>query len=155
MPPGFKAPHRGDILSINTNPVAGREMRDRHYWIVLTPEPVNKLGLAICVVVSTAAEGARAAGLTVRVVADGVTGVAICTQVRSFDLMARLQDGSATRASAAPADVVDEIAARIASLIEPTASATPPTRAQAPKAEPAGTAAGQRAPAKLKGRKRE
>lgn len=146
-----QGPRRGEIFSIDTNPVAGREMRDRHYWIVLTPEAVNRLGMALCVVVSTGAEGARAAGLTVRVVADGVTGVAICTQVRSFDLMARLQNGSATRASMAPADVVDEIAARIASLIEPAAPATQP----APRAELAGTAAGQQVPANPKGRPRQ
>jgi len=113
-----QGPRRGEIFSIDTNPVTGREMRDRHYWIVLTPEAVNRLGMAICVVVSTGAGGAREAGFTVRVVADGVTGVAICTQVRSFDLMARLQAKSATRAGMVQADVVDEIAARIASLIE-------------------------------------
>lgn len=150
-----QGPRRGEIFSIDTNPVAGREMRNRHYWIVLTPEAVNRLGMALCVVVSTGAEGARAAGLTVRVVADGVTGVAICTQIRSFDLMARLQNGSATRAGIAPADVVDEIAARIASLIEPAEPAKQPTPERAPKAEPAGTAAGQRTPANPKGRPRQ
>lgn len=139
MPPGLRAPRRGEIFSIDTNPVVGREMRDRHYWIVLTPEAVNRLGMAICVVVSTGAEGAREAGVTVRVVADGVTGVAICTQVRSFDLMARLQRQSATRAGTAPADVVDEIAARIASLIE---TADPAATRQQP-ANPKGRARGR------------
>lgn len=130
-----QGPRRGEIFSIDTNPVAGREMRDRHYWIVLTPEAVNRLGMAICVVVSTGAEGARAAGLTVRVDADGVTGVAICTQVRSFDLMARLQAKSATRAGMVPAGVVDEIAARIASLIETADPAATRQKPETPKGQ--------------------
>ncbi len=69
------------------------------------------------------AKGTRATGLTVQVAAAGVTGVAICTQVRSFDLVARLRNGSATRVGMASAEVMDEIAARIASLIEPAVPA--------------------------------
>ncbi|AYO84895.1 type II toxin-antitoxin system PemK/MazF family toxin [Methylobacterium brachiatum] len=119
MGPRPKVPKRGEIYSINPNPVIGREMRDRHYWIVLTPEAVNVHGTAIAVVISTVAAGARAAGLTVPVTADGVTGVAVCTQVRSFDLRARLADGSASLAGIADPDTVGEIAARVASLVDP------------------------------------
>lgn len=119
MGPRQKVPRRGEIYAIDPNPVAGREMRDRHYWIVLTPEAVNVHGVAIAVVVSTAAQGARAAGLTVPIGGGGVTGVAVCTQVRSFDLRARLLDGSASLAGTADAAVVDEIGARLASLIDP------------------------------------
>lgn len=119
MGPRPKVPRRGEIYTIDPNPVVGREMRDRHYWIVLTPEAVNVHGTAIAVVVSTVAAGARAAGLTVPVTADGVTGVAVCTQVRSFDLRARIANGSASLAGLADSDTVGEIAARIASLIDP------------------------------------
>jgi len=94
-------------------------MRDRHYWIVLTPEAVNIHGVAVVVVVSTVAAGARAAGLTVPVSGDGVTGVAICTHLRSFDLRSRLADGSARLAGVVDAATVDEIAARVASLFDP------------------------------------
>jgi mRNA interferase ChpB len=121
MGPRPKVPKRGEIYSINPNPVAGREMQNRHYWIVLTPEAVNAHGVAIAVVVSTAAQGARAAGLAVPVSGDGVTGVAICTQLRSFDLRARLADGSASLAGRADPAVVDEIGARVASLVDPIA----------------------------------
>ncbi len=94
-------------------------MRDRHYWIVLTPEAANVHGVSIAVVVTTVAAGARAAGLTVPVSGNGVTGVAICTHLRSFDLRARLADGSARLAGIADPATVDEIAARVASLIDP------------------------------------
>ncbi|MGX7708071.1 type II toxin-antitoxin system PemK/MazF family toxin [Methylobacterium sp. Gmos1] len=114
-----KVPKRGEIYSIDPNPVAGREMRDRHYWIVLTPEAVNAHGVAVAVAISTAATGARAAGLTVRASGGGVTGVAVCTHLRSFDLRARLADGTARLAGVADAATVDEIASRVASLIDP------------------------------------
>lgn len=113
------APRRGEVYLIDLNPGAGREMRDRHFWIVLTPEAVNVHGVAVAVIVSTAALGARAAGLTAPVRGDRVTGVAICTHLRSFDLRAPLAAGSASPAGSVPADVVDEIAARVASLIDP------------------------------------
>lgn len=119
MGPRPRIPKRGEIYSINPNPVAGREMRDRHYWLVVTPEVVNVHGVAVAVVIATVAQGSRAAGLTVPVSADSVTGVAVCTQLRSFDLRARLVDGSATLAGKADGAAVEEIAARIASLIDP------------------------------------
>lgn len=119
MGPRARVPKRGEIYSIDPNPVVGREMRDRHYWVVLTPEAVNVHGIAIVVVVSTAAAGPRAAGLTVPVSGNGVTGVAVCTHLRSFDLRSRLTDGSARLAGAVDAATVDEIAARVASLIDP------------------------------------
>ncbi len=119
MGPRPRAPKRGEIYSIDPNPVVGREMRDRHYWIVLTPEAVNVHGVAVVVVVSTAAAGARAAGLTVPIRGGGVTGVAVCTHLRSFDLRSRLADGSARLAGVVDTATVDEIAARVASLFDP------------------------------------
>lgn len=119
MGPRPRIPKRGELYSINPNPVAGREMRDRHYWLVLSPEAVNVHGVAIAVVISTGAVGARAAGLTVPISADGVTGVAVCTQVRSFDLRARIANGSVSLAGTADRDTVDEIAARVAALLDP------------------------------------
>ncbi|WP_298955356.1 type II toxin-antitoxin system PemK/MazF family toxin [uncultured Methylobacterium sp.] len=119
MGPRPRIPKPGDIFSIDPNPVAGREMKNRHYWVVVTPEAINNLGVAIAVVISTAAQGARAAGLTVPVRGDGITGVAVCTHVRSFDLRARIADGSARFAGRINADVTAEIAARVASLVDP------------------------------------
>lgn len=119
MGPRPRIPKRGEIYSINPNPVAGRETSDRHDWIVLTPEAVNVHGVAVAVVVSTVAQGARASGLAVPVRGDGVTGVAVCTQLRSFDLRARIADGTASFAGMADRTTVDDIAARVASLIDP------------------------------------
>lgn len=119
MGPRQKIPKRGDIYSINPNPITGREMRDRHYWVVVTPEAINLHGVSIAVVISTVAHGARAVGLTVPVSGGGVTGVAVCSHVRSFDIGARIADGSASYAGEVSPSIVDEIAARVASLIDP------------------------------------
>ena len=119
MGPRPKIPKRGEIYSIDPNPVAGRETRNRHYWIVVTPEAINAHGVSVAVVINTVAQGARAAGLTVPVSGGGVTGVAVCNQIRSFDLRARLADGSVSYAGDAPPDVASEIAARVASVIDP------------------------------------
>lgn len=119
MSPRPKTPKRGEIYSINPNPVAGRETRDRHYWLVLSPEAINVHGVAVAVVISTVAVGARAAGLTVPVSGDGVTGVAICTQMRSFDIRARVANGTASFAGTADAGSVEEVAARVAGLFDP------------------------------------
>ncbi|MBI5908936.1 MAG: type II toxin-antitoxin system PemK/MazF family toxin [Betaproteobacteria bacterium] len=40
---------RGDIYWIDPNPVAGREMRDRHPFVVITPVEINALGLIMTV----------------------------------------------------------------------------------------------------------
>ena len=119
MGPRPRIPKRGEIYSIDPNPVAGREMRDRHYWIVVTPEAVNVHGVAIAVVISTVAHGARASGLAVPVSGGSVTGVAICTQVRSFDLRARIAAGGAPVEGCADPAAAAEVAARVASLIDP------------------------------------
>ncbi|KQP07656.1 growth inhibitor PemK [Methylobacterium sp. Leaf99] len=119
MGPKPKIPKRGEIYSVDPNPVAGREMKNRHYWMVVTPEAINAHGVSIVVVINTVAHGARAAGLTVPVSGGGVTGVAVCNQVRSFDIRARMADGSATYAGEARPEVAAEIAARVASVIDP------------------------------------
>ncbi|KQT93202.1 growth inhibitor PemK [Methylobacterium sp. Leaf469] len=119
MGPRPKIPKRGEIYSIDPNPVAGREMKNRHYWMVVSPEAINAHGVSIVVVINTVAHGARAAGLTVPVSGGGVTGVAVCNQIRSFDLRARIADGSASYTGNAPLEIATEIAARVASVIDP------------------------------------
>jgi mRNA interferase ChpB len=119
MGPRPKVPKRGEIYSIDPNPVAGREMKNRHYWMVVTPEAINAHGVAVAVVINTVAHGARAAGLAVPVSGGQVTGVAVCNQIRSFDLRARIADGSASYAGEALPEIAAEIAARVASVIDP------------------------------------
>ena len=48
-----RVPQRGDVYWIDPNPVAGREMRDRHRFVVVTPLEINKLGVSITVPVTS------------------------------------------------------------------------------------------------------
>ena len=40
-------PRLGDIYWIDPNPVAGREMKDRHRFVVITPKEINALGVCM------------------------------------------------------------------------------------------------------------
>ena len=54
---GPRVPRRGEVYSLDSNPTLGKEMRDRHYWLVLTEEVVNRHGMVVAVVINTAAGG--------------------------------------------------------------------------------------------------
>jgi len=70
-------------------------MRDRHRFVVITPAQINSLGIAMTVPVTTAGGFARNLGLAVAISGHSTTGVAVCNQVRSFDIEERVKLGSA------------------------------------------------------------
>jgi mRNA interferase ChpB len=113
------SPRRGEVYLIDPDPITGREMKGRHRFVVITPEPVNRLGVAMTVPVTTGGAGARANGLTVPILGHGTTDVAVCTQVRSFDVEARVRAGSARYVETLDETTTDEIVARVISLIDP------------------------------------
>lgn len=110
---------RGDLYWIDPNPVAGREMRDRHPFVVITPAAINSLGLVMTVPVTSSGAFAQARGLTVAIVAGQVRGVAVCNQVRTFDLSARVKAGSARYVEQLDATTAEEIVSRVLSVIDP------------------------------------
>ena len=57
-----RVPQRGDVYWIDPNPAAGREMRDRHRFVVVTPLEINKLGVSITVPVTSSGAFARLKG---------------------------------------------------------------------------------------------
>jgi len=89
------------------------------FWIVLTSEAINMHSVVVAVIVSTVAQSGRAVVLTVPMHSDRVTGVSVCTHLRSFDLRARFSVRHANPADRMPNDGVDEIVARVAGLIDP------------------------------------
>ena len=90
-----RIPQRGDVYWIDPNPVAGREMKDRHRFVVITPQEINALGVAMTVPITTGGQFARDTGLTVPITGHDTSGVAVCNQVRTFDIEAREKNGSA------------------------------------------------------------
>ena len=114
-----KVPQRGDVYWIDPNPVAGREMKDRHRFVVVTPREINALGVSMTVPVTTAGAFSRNVGLAVPITGHDTTGVAICNQVRSFDIEARVRSGSARYIETLDRETADEIVARVVSTIDP------------------------------------
>lgn len=114
-----REPSCGDVFWIDPNPVAGREMRDRHRFVVITPRLINKLGVAMTVPVTTGGAAGRAMGMTVPIMGHDTTGVAVCNQVRAFDIQARIAAGSARFIETLDSATSDEIVARVLSIIDP------------------------------------
>jgi mRNA interferase ChpB len=112
-------PRRGDVYWIDPNPVAGREMKDRHRFVVVTPREINALGVSMTVPVTTGGVFTRNVGLAVPITGHETTGVAVCNQLRSFDIEARVRAGSARYIETLDEETIGEIVARVVSAIDP------------------------------------
>ncbi len=112
-------PRRGDIYWIDPNPVSGREMKDRHRFVVITPREINALGVCMTVPMTTGGAFSRNVGLAVVVTGHETTGVAVCNQVRSFDIEARVRNGTARFVETLDPETTGEIVARVVSAIDP------------------------------------
>ncbi len=117
--PRRRVPGPGDVYWIDPNPVVGREMRDRHRFVVITPVEINALGIAITVPLTTAGQFARRMGLAVPVQGKTTTGAAICNQVRSFDIEAREGAGSARYIETLDETTANDIISHVLSVIDP------------------------------------
>ncbi|HLB42104.1 MAG TPA: type II toxin-antitoxin system PemK/MazF family toxin [Gammaproteobacteria bacterium] len=114
-----RVPQKGDVYIINPNPQAGREMRNPHRFIVISPKEINKLGTAITVPVTSGGNYSRLKGLTVSISGYDTTGVAVCNQVRSFDIEERVRIGTAKYIENLGGHIIDEIVLKVISVIDP------------------------------------
>lgn len=114
-----RIPGAGDVYWIDPNPVAEREMRDRHRFVVVTPKEINALGVAMAVPVASAGVVARNMGLTVPISGHDTSGVAVCNQVRSFDIEERMRNGTARYIETLDPRTTAHIVARLVSVIDP------------------------------------
>lgn len=112
-------PLRGDVYWIDPNPVAGREMMNRHRFVVITPKAINALGVCMTVPVTSGGHFSRTSGLAVLVSGHETNGVAVCNQVRSFDIEQRVRDGSASFIERLDEVTMADIVARVVSAIDP------------------------------------
>lgn len=110
---------RGDVYWIDPNPIAGREIKDRHRFVVITPRAINALGIAMTVPVTSAGTFARDTGLTVPIMGHDTTGVAVCNQVRSFDIETRERAGTARYVETLDTPIAEDIVSRVISVIDP------------------------------------
>ncbi|SIR27438.1 mRNA interferase ChpB [Rhizobium sp. RU20A] len=112
-------PQRGDVYLVDLNPVVGNEMRDDHRCVVITPREINSVGMCLTVPITTGGVFTRKAGLAVNISGHKTTGVALCNQVRALDIVARVKQKSARHIDTLDAATIDEIVARVVSMIDP------------------------------------
>ncbi|MDX5934827.1 type II toxin-antitoxin system PemK/MazF family toxin [Acidithiobacillus thiooxidans] len=91
--------------------------KDRHRVVVITPTEINKLGLVTCVPITSGGNHARQNGLTVVIAGHDTTGVAVCNQMRTFDLSARA--GELKYIETLDQQTTREIINRVTSIIDP------------------------------------
>jgi mRNA interferase MazF len=88
--PGKWAPDRRDIIWIECNPQAGREMRDRHPMLVLSPREFNERTSIVIGLPMTTSDSNETNPFAVKFSGvKGKTGYVLCHQPKSFDWRAR------------------------------------------------------------------
>lgn len=115
-----KVPKQGDVYWMDQSPTSGREMKDQHRFVVITPQEINSLGISMTVPIATAGAFAQKMGLAVPVKGGHTIGVAVCNQVRSFDIQTREQMNRAGYVESLDKSLVSEIVSRVLSVIEPS-----------------------------------
>ena len=111
-------PERGDILHLAFDPASGREMKGRHFCLVLSPRAFNtrfKLAM-VCPISGGVAEAARGAGFLVPLTGLGLRtdGQVHAHQIKSLDWASR----QATLVERAPGLVVQEVLGCLQSVLE-------------------------------------
>lgn len=117
----MRIPKKGEIWYVDPDPTSGKELRNPHYFIVVSEQVLNNaLGVSICCPISTGGNAARSQSVTV--VIDGnstksgkISGVILCHQVRALDLVAR----EAKFSTEAEPYLIDEVVMKLIDLIDP------------------------------------
>ena len=109
-------PRRGDIVRLDFDPSAGHEQQGTRPALVLSPEAFNRFGIALACPVTRGGAFARGQAWTVPLAGAGLAtdGVVLCNQARTVDWKAR----RAAFIEAVPAELIADVLARVATLIE-------------------------------------
>lgn len=109
-------PRRGDVVRLDFDPSAGHEQQGTRPAVILSPEAFNAFGMALACPVTRGGAFARGQAWTVPLTGAGLQtdGVVLCNQVRTIDWQAR----RAQFIEALPPELVAEVLARVATLIE-------------------------------------
>ncbi|MDQ2946975.1 MAG: type II toxin-antitoxin system PemK/MazF family toxin [Acidobacteriota bacterium] len=107
---------RGDIYHVDHNPIQGREQARPRYVLIVSPETFNVLGTPLVCPITQGGDFARRTGYAVSLNGAGTQtqGVVLCNQARVLDLQAR----RGRRIEKVPAFIMDEVLAKLATLIE-------------------------------------
>ncbi len=108
---------RGDIYLVSLDPTSGHEQRGTRPVLIVSPGPFNRLTKTpIVLPITTGGSFARMAGFAVSLIGAGIetTGVVRCDQPRALDLGAR----HGRKLESVPAAIMDEVLAKLATLLE-------------------------------------
>lgn len=108
---------RGDIYLVSLDPTAGHQRRGTRPVLVISPGAFNRLTKTPVVLpITSGGDFARTAGFAVALAGAGTrtTGVVRCDQPRALDLGSR----RARKLESVPAVIVDEVLARLATILE-------------------------------------
>jgi mRNA interferase ChpB len=106
------SPQRGDVIRLDFDPASGHEQQGTR--LVLSPIAFNRLGMALACPITRGGAYARGKAWTVAMAGTTTDGVVLCNQVRTVDLATR----HARFIETAPAEVVADVLAKVATLIE-------------------------------------
>ena len=109
-------PRRGDLVRLAFDPASGHEQQGTRPALILSPEAFNRFGMALACPVTRGGAFARGKAWTVPLAGMGLAtdGVVLCNQVKTLDWQVR----RAALIEAAPPDLVAEVIARVATLLE-------------------------------------
>jgi mRNA interferase ChpB len=107
---------RGDIYHVSLDPIKGREQAGPRYVIIVSPREFNQLGTPLVCPITQGGNFARERGFAVSLSGTGtnVRGVVLCNQPRVLDL----QNRGATIVEKAPQAIIDEVIAKLLTLLE-------------------------------------
>lgn len=106
---------RGDIYLVSLDPTSGREQSGSRPVLVVSPLEFNQVTrLPVVLPITNGGDFARRIGFAVPITGAKTTGVVRCDQPRVIDLQAR--DGK--KVDALPADVLDEVMAKVSTIFE-------------------------------------
>ena len=109
-------PRRGDLVRLAFDPSSGHEQQGTRPALILSPEAFNKFGMALACPVTRGGAFARGKAWAVPLVGLSLVtdGVVLCNQVRTLDWQSR----RAALIEPAPAELVADVIARVAALLE-------------------------------------
>ena len=107
---------RGDIVVASFDPTLGQEQQGRRPGMVVTHADLNRLGMIGVCPITQGGMGARNAGLSVSLMGTGTQtqGVVLVHQFRMIDPSQR----GLTLIEQAPDDLVEEVRARVAAMLD-------------------------------------
>jgi mRNA-degrading endonuclease toxin of MazEF toxin-antitoxin module len=106
---------RGDIYFVDLDPTRGHEQSGHRPVFIVTPAAFNELTAPLVAPITSGGAFARHRGFAVQVSdrLQQITGFVLCNQLRTIDLAAR----NHRFVERAPPEVIDEVLAKIATLI--------------------------------------